>query len=205
MIYRENFFDSHSGWPIHEDSHYVSGGYELSNSDVQIGSVNEAMRSSAMDASALPNASPTGPSTSTTFRQNVVATYGPWWINFRASVNVNVAPGSVAGLVFRMNQLGYYALLVSRTGKKLSTGLVKALANGNGYAQMTVVPWTTVAGAPASATEISVEVIGNQISMFVDGQKVKSLQDDTCAQGLVGFVISGRGHATFRNLVVQQE
>lgn len=205
MVYRENFSDSHSGWPIHEDSHYVSGGYELSNPEVQVGSVNKAVRSSAMDASALPNTSPMGPSTSTTFRQNVVAAYGPWWINFRASVNVTVAPGLVAGLVFRMNQLGYYALLVSRTGKKLSTELVKALVNGNGYAQITIVPWTTVGRAPASATGISVEVIGNQISMFVDGQKVKSLQDDTYAQGLVGFVISGHGHASFRNLVVQQE
>jgi len=205
MVYRENFSDSHSGWPIHEDSHYVSGGYELSNSEVQVGSINEAMRSSAMDASALPNASPTAASTSTTFRQNVVAANGPWWINFRASVNVNAAPGSVAGLVFRMNQLGYYALFVSRAGKKLSAGLVKASVKGNGYAQMTIVPWTTVAGAPASATEISVEAIGDQISMFVGGQKVKSLHDDAYAQGFVGFVISGHGHATFRNLVVQQQ
>lgn len=205
IVYREDFSNPHSGWPVHEDSHYVADGYELSNRAVYVGNVNEETRSSAIDASALPKTSPAGASTPTASRQNVVAAYGPWWINFRASVSVSADPRSVAGLIFRMNQHGYYAVLVRRTGKTLSAELVRDLLQGNNDTQMAILPWTIVAGAPTSATDISVEAIGDQISMFVDGQKVRILHDDMYAQGLVGFVISGPGHAIFRNLVVEQE
>ncbi len=202
MTYRENFSNPHSGWPIHEDSHYVSGGYELSSPEAGFGDVYGAMRSSGIDATALPNISSTGASTLTALREYVVAAYGPWWINFRASVNVNADVDSAAGLVFRMNELGYYALLVSNTGQNVSAELLSV--EGDGHSQRIIVPWFTVAPTRLSETEISVEAIGNQISIFVEGQKVKTLQDDTYAQGLIGFVISGHSRAVFRNLVVEQ-
>jgi hypothetical protein len=73
------------------------------------------------------------------------------------------------------------------------------------YTETQIVPWTTVAQTVPSATELSVEDIKGQISAFVDGRQVATTRDDTYPQGWVGFVISGPGHATFKNLVVEQK
>jgi Ca-activated chloride channel homolog len=203
MTYRENFTNPHSGWPVHQDSHYVSGGYELSSVEGQIGGASRPIRPSGSDATALAITSPTGPSAPATIPRDVVAAYGPWWINFRVSVNVKPDSDSPAGLVFRMNDLGYYALLITDTRKDVSAELVKFEADG--HTQSIIVPWTTAAPAPTSEVAISIEAVGDHISIYVEGQKVRSLTDDSFAQGLVGFVLSGHGHAIFRSLVVQQE
>ncbi len=201
--YRENFSNPHSGWPVHEDSHYVSGGYELSSPEFQIGKAYDAMRALGSDAVTLSSATPSTVASPAAFRQNIVAAYGPWWINFRASVTVKTDANSAAGLVFRMNELGYYALLISDSGKDISAELVKV--QGNGHTQLTIIPWISVVPASLSETEISIEAIEDHISIYVEDQKVKSLVDESFAQGLVGFVISGPGRATFRNLVVEQK
>lgn len=131
MTYHEDFSDSHSGWPIHEDSHYVFGGYELSNLPVSAGNVNDAMRASAMGGS-IPYSVGTAEK-SMAFRRNIIAAYGPWWTDFHASVVMKMTPAPeshgarsqfsyagapAAGLVFRMNSKGYYALLLSGIVKK---------------------------------------------------------------------------------------
>ena len=213
MVYRENFSDPRSGWPNHENSHYVTGGYELSNSKPKLRDLGPFMKSSSLEGEALPMG----------FQENVIAAYGPWWIDFRASASVNAvltaearevtSQGAyetrpAAGLVFHLNQNGYYALLLSgATGtKELSVKLVKREFHGASQKETELVPWTNVAArVSASGTEISVEDVGNQISMFVDGQEVKSTRDDSFGQGYVGFVVSGPARATFRNLVVEQK
>ena len=212
-IYREDFSDPRSGWPNHENSHYVSGGYELSNPKGQIREISPLMKSGSLEGQAIPMA----------FQENVIAAYGPWWSDFRASASVNAvltpepreaasqAPYEVrpaAGLVFHLNQNGYYALLLSgATGtKELSVKLVKREFQGDSQKETEIVPWTNVASrASASGTEIAVEDIGNQISMFVGGQEVKGVRDDSFEQGYVGFVVSGPARATFKNLVVEQK
>ncbi len=208
MIYREDFSSPQSGWPIHEDSHYVRGGYELSNPKMEIAGPVPAMMMSG---------SRTGEGHPEIFRENVVAAYGPWWHDFRASVNMNAVLGSrhlphkaapAAGLLFRMSPQGYYALLVrgATEAKEISVELVKRDTVGDLYRQTQLVPWTTILAAPSvSSSELSVQAIGNQISLYANGREVKCLQDDSFTQGLVGFVISGPGRAIFRNLVVEQK
>ena len=49
------------------------------------------------------------------------------------------------------------------------------------------------------------DAIGSQISVFVNGQTLKTVQDDTYDEGYVGFVISGPGRAVFTDLVVEQK
>lgn len=71
------------------------------------------------------------------------------------------------------------------------------------YAETQIVPWTTVVQTGPSGTELSVEDVGNQISISVDGQKVGTVRDGTYNQGWAGFVISGPGRATFKNLFVE--
>lgn len=213
MLYREDFSDPRSGWPNHKDSHYISGGYELLNHKVQF----------ANDGQGVPSGLPTEVAVRTTaFRDNIIAAYGPWWSDFRASVTVDAVLEAVsheasktfphnthpaAGLVFRMGLDGCYVLLVSGTpgGKTLSVELAKRSFEGNSYAEAEIVPWTKVAVRPtASGTELAIEAVGSRIAMFVNGQEVKSVRDDAFDQGLIGFVITGPGRATFRNLVVEQ-
>jgi Ca-activated chloride channel homolog len=213
-IYRDDFSDRRGGWPNHQDSHYISGGYELSNYKMQTKSDGQ------LAPSGLPAESPAH---TTTFLENIIAAYGPWWSDFRASVAMDAVLETVsrrtstkflqkknrpaAGLVFRMNLNGCYALLVSRVidRKKLSVELVRRDFEGDSYEETEIVPWTEVVANPsASTTELSVEVVGDRISMFVDSQEVTTARDDAFSQGLVGFMISGPGRATFRNLVVDQ-
>ncbi|MGB7024862.1 MAG: VWA domain-containing protein [Candidatus Acidiferrales bacterium] len=221
MTYYENFSDPHSGWPIHEDSYYVPGGYELLNLPAPIGNVNDAMRISGTGGS-IPY-SVGAAEKSMTFRKNVITAYGPWWTDFHASVTVKVVPAPqsqgaksqfpyathpAAGLVFRMNSNGYYALLLSGIVKKkrLSVELVRRdflPGTQQDYAETQIVPWTTVVQTAPFGTELSVEDVGNQISISVDGQKVGTVCDGTYNQGWVGFVISGPGRATFKNLLVE--
>jgi Ca-activated chloride channel homolog len=221
LVYREDFSDPRSGWPNHKDSHYVPGGYEISNQPVEVGEVNQfvATGGSLTD-------SPThevGPAALPELRGSVVAAYGPWWSDFVASAKMNAAMAEpkreagtktasgirpAAGLAFRLNPSGYYALLVSggTDNKKLSVELVKRDFQGDSYAETTLIPWSTlVAQGSTSETNLSVQDMGSQISIFVDGQEVKSLRDDTYADGYVGFVVSGQGDATFRDLVVDQK
>lgn len=222
ITYRDSFADPRSGWPNHPDSHYISGGYELSNLPEKVGNVDAAMRSSAMNGS-IPYqvASAEAP---LAFRQNVVAAYGPWWTNFRASVTLRIFPAPqshgarsqfpyatrpAAGLIFRMNSKGYYALLLSGIAKKkqLSVEVVRRdfLPNQQqDYTETQIIPWTVAGQVEPSGADLSVEDIGNQISISADGREIKSMSDATYSQGWVGLIISGPGQATFKNLAVQQ-
>ena len=222
IVYRDDFSNPQSGWPIHEDSHYVHEAYELSNLPVPAGNVNDAMRSSAIGGS-IGNSVGT-PEKSMAFRQNIIAAYGPWWTNFHASVTVKMVPAPhshgaksqfpyvahpAAGLLFRMTPKGYYALLLSDIveKKKLSVELVRRdfLSEAEqGYAETQIVPWAAVVQSRSSGTELSIEDIKNEISIFVDGDEVGTARDGRYEQGWVGLVISGPGRATFTNLVVEQ-
>ncbi len=222
MIYREDFSDPHSGWPVHNDSHYSPGGYELSNLGSQ-GNNAIATMPKVMDAADLPSVLPASASTPEPSLKNVIAAYGPWWSNFvaDATMDLKTSPdnGSAyngrpsAGMVFRMNFTGYYALLVSPTTdrknkKKMPAEIVRLVRRdrkGESYTETTLVPETTIDEPSTSAANISVRAVGSQISIFVDGLKIETVQDDTYKQGLVGFVISGPGDATFKNLAVEQK
>lgn len=227
MVYRENFSDPHTGWPVHKDSHYASGVYELDNrlsTDQDVGSAGNAAGFGNLDRSPIVGLPRAAPSTSSppTFHRDILAAYGPWWHDFRASVDLKAVfeeihkepkskpsdePRPTAGLVFRMNIRGYYALLVGGdTNKdKLSIELVRRDYFGSVYTEDQLIPWTVVTQPASSETELSAEAVGKQISIFVNGQEVKSVQDDTYDEGYVGFVISGPGRALFSNLLVQQK
>lgn len=222
ITYQDDFSDPHSGWPEHPDSHYVSGGYELSNLPEKVGNVDDAMRSSAMNGS-IPYQVASA-ETPLAFRQNVVAAYGPWWTNFRASVALRIVPAPqshgarsefpyaarpAAGLIFRVNSKGYYALLLSGIPQKkhLSVELVRRdfLPNQQqDYTETQIIPWTIAAPIAPSGTKRSVQDTGNHISIFVDGQEINTVTDPTYNQGWVGLIISGPGQANFKNLVVEQ-
>jgi VWFA-related protein len=228
MVYRDDFSDRNSGWPQHPDSHYVSGGYDLSTLDQRDGHINNSIASAGSAMTDLTGIAPTDEAGKPTmiFRNNVVAAYGPSWGDFRVSASMKavfeprlLSPSlyrfrhpvhPAAGIVFRMNENGYYALLVKKKAG-LSTGYKKKLAfevvartyQGDSFAEAVIVPWTTIA-YPADEAQLAVEAVGDQFTISVDGKKVGVAHDDTFAAGYVGFVVSAPAEATFSNLVVEQ-
>lgn len=207
--YHENFSDVRSGWPNRENSRYVPSGYELVNSGP-----------SKIDAQQRSN--PFLGGLSVEFQQQVLAAYGPWWTDFHASAVLDemVSRGSTytngidpktnnldqtsAGLVFRLNERGYYALLLNdfHGAKDIYFKLQKRGYQGNTPAE--IIPWTPLhlPEAPKSGMKMAVESVGSEITIFLNSQQVARVKDDTYDQGYVGFILSGMGSARFSDLVV---
>jgi VWFA-related protein len=228
-VYRDDFSERNSGWPQHPDSHYVPGGYELSTLDQRDAHTNDGMasgESSIRDLTGLGPIEQAG-TPMMIFRNNVVAAYGPSWDDFRVSANMKAvfeprlpSPTAyrfrhpvhpAAGLVFRMNENGYYALLVSKEvglstayKKKLVFEVVARTFQGDGFAESVIVPWTTVDRAAPNEAQLAVEAVGDQITIFVDGKKAGAAQDDTFTGGYAGFTVSAPAQATFSNLRVER-
>lgn len=215
MVYRDDFSDRNSGWPEHPDSHYVSGGYELSTFVRQ----RQYGREQAGSAINWPGAS----AKEWTYRDNVIAAYGPSWHDFRVSAKMEAVfnrPPDIdkyhfshsvhpaAGLVFRMNEEGYYALLVSPSAaeykRELAFEVVAMTFQGDSFAQSVIVPWTTVNWASPTEAQLAVQDMADQITIFVDGQQVGAARDDRFTNGYVGFTVSAPARATFSDLEVEQ-
>jgi hypothetical protein len=211
ITYGEDFSDAHSGWPNRDDSRYIASGYELSNEGPS-------------RIEPLQRTNPFSGTFQVSGHQNVVAAYGPWWTNFRASavldqlLSKSSASSSrtgpqiinddraAAGLVFRLNDMGYYALLLTgaRGSKDVGFKLEKSEYRGS---ENEIIAWTPVhlPEAPQSGTKITVECVGSQITIFLEGQQVARVKDDSYDQGYAGFILSGVGRAQFRHLVVAQQ
>jgi Ca-activated chloride channel homolog len=230
-VYRDDFSDPNSGWPQHLDSNYVPGGYEVSTAEPTRENPSPLMG----DVGSM------GETTTQvgTYRDNVVASWGPTWWNFRVSATMKAlyrepfpASGSehfsgpvqpAAGLVFRMNEKGYYALLVTSASlfkknqlvslsgdykKKLAfevvamTFHVDPKTGGGSFVQSVVVPWIVVDHALATDARLAVQEVGDQMTIFVNGRQVGSVRDDRFTEGTVGFTAWAPARATFGNLLV---
>lgn len=200
MIYQDNFSDPQSGWPNRTGSRYAQGTYELSKSD------------SSTPSGAVSSIDMTG-TTVTAGRADqggqadgVVAAYGPWWENFRASLSLEGGGSAARGMVFRLNDEGCYALLLSGTGKvtELSFKLVKRDFGSQG--ETPILPWTPVSAAvPRAGTDsrITVECRRERITILINGVQVASTRDTSFAGGYVGMAQYGSGHTFFRDLTVE--
>jgi Ca-activated chloride channel homolog len=226
LVYHEDFSDPKSGWPNRREQipairrtirqpqevggeyrpglRYVSGGYEISHHPPA------ELRS-------------TGP-----IADGVVAAYGTSWDNLRASVSVRsdwartISPQGgflrlaeiASGLVFHLNDEGYYALVLTGGMEKSEAGrsariiqfkLVRNLFSDDGAGKsVELIPWTPVVpSTQEGAHEISVEYKAGLITVVVDGGRAGSVHDNRLPSGLVGLAVFGTGDATFRDLVVQ--
>ena len=213
IVYRETFSDLRSGWPNREGSRYAAGGYELSGIEGTKLHLNPAQ----------PNRQPGGYSETVVEQRDVLAAYGPWWDDFRVSAVVDPVMGSSdnvdsensqsfekdrpsAGLVFRLSAGGYYAALLSTNRDRKEWWLKLVTRRYEIFTETVIVPWSkvTVPQLSRSGTKLAVETAGSLITIFVDDQEVKRVQDDAFTQGYVGFVLSGAERATFRDLIVEQ-
>jgi Ca-activated chloride channel family protein len=211
LDYREDFSDPRTGWPNRAGSRYISNGYELSYKLPK-----------HKDDQVLVETGPIGIGT--------LAAYGPWWGEFRASVYVDAGwakmryPSQVrplkskeilndtsAGLAFRVTAGGYYAFLLSTNSQQyeadqLSFKLVKKAFRGT--SEEPIIPWTRVPAKQvpqeiANGIKLTVECLGDQITLFVGDQQVGSMRDTAYRSGYIGFVSIGTGRVVFRNLHVQ--
>ena len=221
QVYREDFSDPKSGWPSHQaqtvtpaatargiaptpafmrpGSHYIAAGYELSRTVPS-------------------NAVITGP-----VSDGVIAAYGPWWQDFRASISVEVDmrktvggtlgySAAAGGVVFHLNENGYYALVLSGTGslnlsKEISFRLIKRMFLNSAPSE--IIPWTKIppqenpSQPPTKTHRISVQSDRGQITVIVDGQELTHVQDNTFNRGMVGLGLFGDGRAVFHDLTVE--
>lgn len=211
LLYREDFSDPRSGWPNRPGSRYAGAGYELSFEDA-----------THKDNQILVNSGPLG--------TGVLAAYGPWWHEFHASLEVDagwvrmhrpnpalqpkgegVLYASTAGLTFRVDNTGYYAFLLSTSSQAyeadaLSFKLVRKTYGSTSEVQ--VVPWTLLSAKQVqqkftAGIKLSVECVGEQITLFVDDQQVARVPDSGCSSGYLGPVLFGTGRVLFRNLLVE--
>lgn len=226
-IYRDDFSDPHSGWPNHPESHYVAGGYLLStveHASKEAGAPAPGLLPGASMGGALAPASPNSASQASSYRQNVIAAYGPAWADFRVSAKVKAeyepplqwnaypkfsrAVRSAAGLVFRINRNGYYALLVSPAAedqRMLAFELVARTFVGDSYAESVILPWKTIPRDSPLEAQLSVQAIGDRITLFIDGQQVGTARDDRFDNGYAGFIVSAPAHAKFSDLLLERE
>lgn len=195
-VYREDFSDPTSGWPNRDGSRYRPEGYVISRS-------------------VSPDTITTGP-----VAEGRIAAYGPWWEGFRASVLVDAnwqrtrgsgigLHATTAGMVFHLNEGGYYALLLSGSdrGKTMAFKFVRHVFwEGREYV---ITPWTKLSTpsmpGPTGRTQHKITVESDQglIQVAVDDQRLGPFRDDTFTDGLVGFAVFGNSRAVFRDLVVE--
>jgi Ca-activated chloride channel homolog len=236
QTYRDDFSNSDSGWPKHPDSHYVPGGYELSTVvEISKGVAGEEEKApstsgeaesrlgSSMGGESPPVSARNSPHAST-YRQIVIAAYGPPWPDFRISASVkavfkpplawNDAAGfslpvhSAAGLAFRITWKGYYALLVSpaeENKRMVAFELVARTFVGDSYRESVILPWKTVPSDSPLEAQLAVQDVGDQIALFIDGHQVGAARDDTFENGYAGFIVSAPAHATFSTFLLEQK
>ncbi len=111
-----------------------------------------------------------------------------------------------AGLVFHLNDRGYYAVIVTASGsRKISFKMVKKYHFES--AARDLLPWTESPPSDLTAgsqKKIAVECRGPVISIVLQGHKVAKVEDHDFAEGLVGMVLYGTGRAIFQDLLVEE-
>ena len=184
LVYQEDFSDPRSGWPNHRDpvsdSRYIPGGYELSR---------------RLPPGPVPARGAEGYVVH--LADTVIAAYGPWWTNFRASawLEARLGPPTDVGMAFDVNETGYYALLLAPSVNKMTAfEFVKGSWDGT---RSVIIPRTSIGEfEQISKHKLSVECNRGQITLAVDDREVGRIKDTRVEYGLVGFGVFGEGGAS---------
>ena len=208
-VYHEDFQNEASGWPIKERYHYASGTYQIVSTKHEA----SGQGSSFSPFSPATGVGPVGDLGSADPVAGVVVANGPWFTDLDASVSVELksAGGTgdlavAAGLVFHLNDRGYYAVIVTASGsRKLSFKLVKKYHFQTSARDLSAWVDSPVSDLIAgSQKKISVQCRGAVIRILVQGQEVAKIEDHDFEEGLAGMVLYGTGRAIFRDLLVEE-
>ena len=198
IVYHEDFSDPRSGWPNRgfdwntlTSAHYVAGGYELS-------------RTSAHTAMPFPATQGVIAAAADT----AIATYGPWWEDFRASALMDGSwddAKSAVGMVFDVMEGGYYGfLLTAGTSDQIAFEVIKGRWDGTRSA---MIPRTLISSfehpGKVHRHKLSVECNRGQITLLVDDHHVATVLKPGLKYGFVGFGIFGNGRVIVHDLLVE--
>ena len=185
VAYREDFADPHSGWPFNDSSWYGSNEYHIARKG-RVESLGEG----------------------------TVCAYGPWWNDLRVSVSVKLSPAPNhagwitspgAGVVFRLNDRGYYALLIGSAPGLHAKLIAKRF---NAPQALDLIPWTRVEDTRPPGTRdwnrLRVECHGDLIALYVNDHEIGRVQNSSFPDGFVGMTLFGPGHAVFRDLIAEE-
>jgi VWFA-related protein len=211
-VYHEDFRDIASGWPNREGYHYKSGTYEIVNAKPR----SQLSYDTDLGYGRIFGPYNAGDSGGGVPLEGLLVAYGPLFtVDLDASVSVEWKPGegrsdlaTAPGLVFRLHDRGYYAVLVSRDAlpsRALGFKLVKKY-----HAEpmpRELLPWTEVPLSdqrPKNREEkISVQCRGAVITILFRDTPVAKFEDDEFKEGLVGMILYGAGRAVFRDLLAE--
>ena len=126
---------------------------------------------------------------------NVAATNGPVVRNFRASVGLSVNAPAGAGLIFRQNDKGYYALV--RFKEFASVIRVEALRT------VELERWPSI-GKRDYPRRLEVRCEASECQFYEEEALIGGLKDTTFLEGRVGLFLSGKGDALFNDLRVEE-
>jgi VWFA-related protein len=206
-VYHDDFQNRASGWPSKKRFHYAAGTYELSSAEQESTDDNTFTSSPYGLRGVVKGTGGSGPAA------GVLVANGPQFTDFEASLSVDLKPAGghldttpAAGLVFRLNDLGYYAVVVSLvSSREIAFKLVKKYHLEDKTRDLLI--WRTVPlphQMPGSQKTISVRCRGAVISILVEGIPVAKVEDNTLEDGLVGMVLYGSGRAVFRDLLAEE-
>jgi VWFA-related protein len=158
LTYHEDFADPRSGWPLNETSWYGAGEYHI----VRRGRVE-------------------------LLGEGSVYAYGPWWNDCRVSVSVKLSPAPNnadwktspgTGLVFRLNDRGYYALLIGSAPGVHAKLIAKQF---NVLRTMDLMDWTRVEQARPTTigqwNRLRVDCRGSAITLYVNDHEIVKVRD----------------------------
>lgn len=205
LIYHEDFTDPASGWPENST--------RPDTSNLNLGYRNEGYvhRGYVKDGYELLRQAPDGSASLAT-----IAAYGPSWTDFRATLRLrpNLTPltqlGSppASGLVFRMNDHGFYAFLISSSTGSRDVYYKLVRRDFREMRPLDLIGWTHAPSfgvPPANAwKQIAVECRGDTLSLFIGGHPVQTVRDSHMEDGLVGMALYGADRAVFHDLLVEE-
>jgi len=211
-LYHEDFQDKASGWPRKEGFHYGDGMYQISSAEHESHYASTSSSYSPLgliSSGGVKNGDP---------REGILVANGPWFDNLKASVSVEwKSTGGIndmaaaAGLVFRLNGRGYYAVILSKFSPytpAIEFKLVKKYHSEK--AARDLVPWTKVPLNDlirAPQKKISVQCQGAAITILIQDDPLIIFEDPSSGsfdEGLVGMVLYGTGRAVFRDLSAEE-
>jgi hypothetical protein len=208
-VYHDDFQNQSSGWPSKKRFRYRTGAYEISSAKQEQPDYSTLNSSPFSLKGVVADAGDGGPA------KGVLVANGPQFSDFKASVSVEVEPAggsgasnTAGGLVFRLNDLGYYAVVVSPVNpgsREIAFKLIKKYHLEDQARDL--LPWRTVSlpqKLPGSQETIAVQCEGPVISILVEGIAVANFEDNTFEDGVVGMVLYGSGRASFRDLSAEE-
>ena len=216
-VYHEDFQDVSSGWPNKKGYHYKSGGYEMVNGKLPPGTVetfDDPLGGQTTRVLRRPVDRVGGEDIP---RERLLVANGPSFGDLNASVSVQwefgprkIYEAAVPGLVFHLDNRGFYAVLVRRD--RLSAGRAFKLVEKYHAERITrdLLPWTELPHSDEflgkNRLKISVQCRGPLITISVQDTPVAKFEDEESdfKQGIVGMAMFGEGSAIFRDLLVEE-